>query len=146
MPDNTGPHVQVATFCERVLQEKDGVISVIRAIDRLALTIGSAAGGPVPSEIPPGLTIQPTLVISLRSDQARGRFTLRIVAQQPDTTLLPEFLADVMFEGEDRGVNVVLPMTLQPQEGLYWFDIRLGNQLLTRVPLRIIYQRLPGAS
>jgi len=30
----SGPYVQVAAFCERVLEEKDGVLTAVRIIDR----------------------------------------------------------------------------------------------------------------
>jgi hypothetical protein len=140
----TGPHVQIATFCERALVERDGVLSVIRAIDRLTVT----AGGPnVPDEMPTGQRVSPTLVVALRSDQAMGRHRVSIDAEQPDTTRLPTVHLDVMFEGQDRGVNLVLPMLLEAQEGLYWFNIKLDDdQLLSRVPLRIVYQRMPAIS
>ena len=32
-----GPYITMATFCEKVLQEADGVLSVIRIIERVAL-------------------------------------------------------------------------------------------------------------
>ena len=28
------------------------------------------------------------------------------------------------------------------QEGLYWFDVLLDDTLLTRIPFRVIYQRM----
>lgn len=142
MPD-TGPHVQLATFCDKVLVERDGVLSVIRAIDRIMVV---AAGQNVPTEIPEGQRVTPTLVVSLRSDQATGRHTVTIDGEQPDGSHLPTATFDVMFEGADRGVNAVIPMVLEPQEGLYWFNVRLGDQLLSRVPLRIMYQRMPTVS
>ena len=63
-----GPHVQVATLCEKALQEADGVLSIIRAIDRVIVT---AQGSEVPSELPQG-NLQLTLVVILKSDGARG--------------------------------------------------------------------------
>ena len=33
-PFERGPYIQVAAFCERVLQEADGVVSLIRIVDR----------------------------------------------------------------------------------------------------------------
>lgn len=48
----------------------------------------------------------------------------------------------VTFEG--RGytgavIDVNLDVGLE-HEGLYWFDVLLDDQLLTRVPLRVVYQ------
>jgi len=45
MPE-TGPHIVNATFCEKVLIEPDGVLSLIRLVDRFTQT----ATGPEPPE------------------------------------------------------------------------------------------------
>jgi len=138
----TGPHVQLATFCDKVLIERDGVLSVIRAIDRITVV---ASGGPaLPADLPEGHKVTPTLVVALRSDEAKGRHTISIVGEQPDGSRLPPANFDVTFEGGERGINLVLPMVLEPQEGLYWFEVWIGDQLLSRVALRIVYQRMPG--
>jgi hypothetical protein len=141
MPD-TGPHVQLAAFCEKVLHERDGVVSLIRVIDRITV---QAIGTGAPDEIPAGHIVNATLIVALRSDQAKGRYAVRVSGEQPDTTRLPDATVDVVFEGEDRGVNLIFPMALEAQEGLYWFDILLGDGLLSRVPLRVMYQRMPKA-
>ena len=142
-----GPHVTLATFCDKVLIERDGVLSVIRAVDRLMVL---AVGPGAPAEIPERHRVEPTLVVSLHSDEATGRHAVTIDGEQPDGSRLPSRAFDVTFEPGDRGINLVLPMSLEAVEGLYWFDIRLdanddgGGQLLSRVPLRIMYQRMPG--
>jgi hypothetical protein len=45
-----GPHVGIAVLCEKVLQEGDGVLSLIRVVDRI---IHSAVGPEAPDEMPP---------------------------------------------------------------------------------------------
>ena len=137
----SGPYVQLATICEKALQEADGVLSIIRAVDRLTLT---AQGTNVPDELPQGM-LQPTLVVALKSDDARGRHPVTLRIQQPSGLYLPERSFDVMFEGEERGVNLILQLQIEAEEGLYWFEILVNDQLLTRVPLRVIYQRIPTA-
>ena len=48
----------------------------------------------------------------------------------------------VHFEGEDRGVQVMLPVTFEAdQEGLYWFEVGFEGVRLTRMSLRVLYQR-----
>jgi len=135
-----GPYVQLATFCEKVLQEQDGVISIIRAIDRIILTTSDPQA---PSELPPG-NIATTLVVALRSDDARGRHPVEIRVQEPSGAYGPSQTLDVVFEGEDRGANLVLNAAVSAVEGLYWFEVRINDAVLTRVPLRIIYQRIRG--
>lgn len=133
-----GPYVQLATICERVLQESTGVLSVIRAIDRFIVT---AHGQGAPPELPQG-ALGVTLVITLKSDDARGRHPVILRIQQPNGVTLPERSFDVVFEGEERGVNLLLELEIEVLEGLYWFDVFVNDQLLTRVPLRIMYQRI----
>jgi hypothetical protein len=133
----TGPHLQVAAFCERSLQEADGVLSLIRLIDRVTHV---ATGPDVPDEMPP-VTINTTLVVVLKADRARGRHTLRIRPEDPAGMRLPALEVQVLLEGEERGVQLVQPLAFEARrEGLYWFDVLLDDTLLTRMPLRVVYQ------
>jgi hypothetical protein len=51
--------------------------------------------------------------------------------------------SDNLFEGEDRGVNLILNLNIVvDQEGVYWFNVLLEDQFVTRIPLRIFYQRI----
>lgn len=134
-----GPHVQLATFCDHVLQEKDGVLSVIRAIDRAIVTLPAGA----PPELPEGF-VTTTLVLSLKAGDAQGRYPVTIRAQQPSGVYMPDQILDVTFERDERGVNFVLNVRVPAIEGLYWFEIFVNEDLLTRIPLRIMYQRVPG--
>jgi hypothetical protein len=141
-----GPYLQVAAACEKVLQEQDGVLSVIRMIDRFIL---GAVGPDAPDEMPP-LPVNFTLLVVLKSGGARGRYTVHLTIESPSGERMPnELTLPLLLEGEERGVNMVIPVGLQVEhEGLYWFDIWLGDprvseraeELLTRVPLRIVYQ------
>jgi len=135
-----GPYVQFATICDRVLREADGVLSIIRAVDRVIITADPEA----PSELPEGrLTL--TLVVSLKSDDARGRHPVTIQVHEPSGIAEEPKALEALFEGEERGVNLLVDFDLVAKEGLYWFDIGIHDRLLTRVPLRVIYQRIPGA-
>jgi hypothetical protein len=134
-----GPYVQAALICERVLDEKDGVLSIIRVIDRITITTSGAAP---PKEMPP-TTVTFVLLVTLKSGDFRGRFTLRMIPTTPSGKKLNEMSAGILLEGEERGINVVMNAQFQAQEeGLYWFDVVFEEQLLTRIPLRLIYQRL----
>jgi hypothetical protein len=142
MPGETGgPYVQMACFCERVLQEKDGVISIIRVIDRLIVT---ASGMDSPEEMVGGQINFPVVIV-LKAGFARGSHTLKLIPISPSGSKMGETNMAVLFEGDDRGVTVILQVTLPAQEeGLYWFDVILSDQLLTRIPFRLVYQRLTG--
>jgi hypothetical protein len=51
MPEFPEPYLKFGLLCERVLEEKDGVLSFVRVVDRF--TVG-VKGAKVPAEMPPG--------------------------------------------------------------------------------------------
>lgn len=143
----TGPYVAAALFCERVLQEGDGVLSAIRIIDQQIL---HALGTELPADMPPAI-MSATLLITLKAGQTRGRYAVRVAPEAPSGEQLPAVDFAVNFHGGDgeQGINLVVPLQMQvAQEGLYWFDVLWLDSrseatepaLLTRVPLRVVYQ------
>lgn len=96
------------------------------------------------AELPEGGVIPTTLLVALKSGDAQGRHPVTVRAQQPNGTYLPDQTFDATFEQGERGVNLILNLALPMIEGLYWFDVLVSETLLTRVPLRIMYQRVPG--
>ena len=83
------------------------------------------------------------LVIALKSGFMRGSYSLRLVPNTPSGKLLGETAVGVLLEGDDRGVNVVLNVqVIAQEEGLYWFELFFESQLLTKIPFRVVYQRL----
>ena len=135
----SGPFINAAFFCERVIEDKEGVLSAIRIIDRV---FNTAIGLDTPSSMPP-MPIGLTLVISLKSGAAKGRVDVRIAVERPSGLQADIASAlSVVLEGEDRGANLVMNLGLTlTEEGLYWFDVYIEKELATRVPLRIVYQR-----
>jgi hypothetical protein len=77
---DTGPFVNVAAFCERVLQEKDNVLSAIRIVDQINV---QALGDVAPEDLPAGSTIQSTLLVMLKAGDARGPQTIQVVIEDP---------------------------------------------------------------
>jgi hypothetical protein len=139
MPDPSGPHLTAAIICERILNEQDGVVSAIRIIDRVWFVTGED-GQPLNPQHPI------TLFISFKSGSARGSFTVAIHLEKPSGEQAPVLEAPVFFEGEERGVNIVLNAGFEPEEaGLYWFDVLFEGNRVTRMPLRAIYQSQPSA-
>jgi hypothetical protein len=145
---DTGPHLQVAAICERVIEDKQGVLSLIRVVDQI---VHSAVGPDVPDEMPPFTITELSMVIMLRADQARGRYALKIRPVDPSGRDLPVMQTPIHLES-GRGVNVVLPLQFRVEmEGPYWFDILFSagtghDRLLSRVPLQVLYrpQRIPA--
>jgi hypothetical protein len=137
-----GPWVQMALFCEKALQESDGVISPIRVVDR----VFHSAMSPTPPAAMPPFPYQLTMVVALKAGEATGRSTVAIETESPDgiTRAGPSF--DVLWEAPDRGNNLIVGMQMVfEKEGLYWFNVLCDGQLLTRIPLRVVYRATTGS-
>src|ERR1700730_425082 len=101
--ESSGPYLVAALHCERVLQEKDETISVIRMVDRIVVTVNALGS---PETIPP-TSVNLNALISLKSGSARGRGTVKWRVETPSGLKLPDQLLPVLFEGDDRGVNLI---------------------------------------
>ena len=125
-----------ALFCDKVLQEQSGVLSLIRIIDRWNI-----AG---PSETMPTTSIQTVLCMSFKSGIFRGPANVTVTPIGPNGNRLRTMIRQqVNFEGDDdRGINLNVNMAFPVTEsGLYWFEIAVDDEVLTRTPLRVLYQR-----
>jgi hypothetical protein len=146
MISSDGPFLNVATVCEKVLQEQDGTLTAVRLIDRVFFMLTPDGSLQLPRH-------PIVFYIALKSGSARGRFAIDVEREKPSGEVSPIFSFPVLFEGEERGVNIVVNALFEPdQEGLYWFNVRLTDPqerpaadrpLLTRVPLRAVYQPMP---
>lgn len=131
-----GPYLNSAVLCERVLQEQDGVPSLIRIVDRLVVsgTVSETAFASQPINL--------VAFINFKSGKARGSHNVIIQQESPSGIRQPEARLSVLFEGEDRGINLVMGVNLvATEEGLHWFDIGLDETFVTRIPLRVVHQQ-----
>ena len=134
-----GPYIQMAGLCEQVIEDKAGSFSLIRIIDTITHT---EAHPDAPTDMPP-VTYPMKLVIMLKSGRARGRHELKIIPELPSGENKPPFTRSAQMEGEERGFNNIINMVFTfTMEGLYWFNIYLDDSLLTKIPLRIKYNRV----
>jgi hypothetical protein len=135
--ENTGggPHVQAAFLCERVMQEVDSVLSFIRVVDKFTR--------PRPSQQIPPQPVQVTLVTALKGGAVpTGNYKIKSRLYKPDATVpLIEAENDAFFPGlPEAGVTIETPLLfLADEEGLYWVDVMFMEQLITRVPFRVIF-------
>lgn len=134
-----GPYLQAGCFCETVIEDKTGALSLIRIIDTLTHT----EAGPAPPEELVPFPFALKMVLMLKSGKARGRANLRIVPEMPTGASLDPVTLTVHFEGEEKGQNVITNVALTfEHEGLYWFKVYLDDTVLTAIPLRIRYNRV----
>jgi hypothetical protein len=145
MPESNGPYLNYAVFCEKVLRETDGVLSLIRIIDRATVTItaSTAPGGQVVPQLllPPAPPVPVTLVIGLKSGDFTGSVPVKMRIDTPSGFRLPDYETSAVFRGQEEGAVMVLPLQIPAQdEGVYWFVVEVSGEEITRVPLRISKQ------
>ena len=139
IPFSQGPYLAAAFLCETILQENDGRHSIIRIIDR----INRQAIGTAPPKTMEPFDYSIDLYISFKRGSARGPMMMRVRLEKPDATSDQIFARELTFEGDaERGVNHVAHLRLGlGMTGLYWFDVILADQRVTRIPMRVAYSR-----
>jgi hypothetical protein len=134
-----GPYVQVAAICMTPLLEQHGplsALSVIRIQDRIQL-----AG--ITDQMQPQPLNALWLVVALRAGAMEGKCTLQVIPTSPSGKQLPGLSVPILFEGPERLAFVATPLgVIATEEGLYWFEITLEGTPVSKVPLRVMYQKL----
>jgi len=133
--DKPRPYVTAALLCEKVLQEKDEVLSVLRIIDRLQYRLEMPE--PIPKDLKPIINIQG--LVGIKSGPCKGEHAIKVIAEKPNGERKEAASYPVTFLGGDHGQNIILNIGLGiDQDGLYWFDVVFDEEVLTRIPLMVI--------
>ena len=132
----SGPWVQLAAFCEKVIQDARGVLSLINVVDRFTVPILPLEGTArifIPSVY---------MVLAFKAGEARGRHMLSVDRIGPDGLREPSPQQwPMLFGSEDRRHQVILEMPIPHEpEGVYGFEARIDERVMTRLPLRIVHQ------
>ena len=132
-----GPFLNAALICERILEEKDGVKSAIRIIDRITHT---KSGQNPPKEMEP-FNHNLSLLVKLKSGSVRGVYPIKVTLISPSGENPQPLEISVNFEGEeDRGIDLIVQIQARFEvPGIYWFEVSLKDDFLTRIPMRVIY-------
>ena len=139
-----GPYLNAAFLCEKVLEQKDGVLSAIRIVDRITHSYTASTENPS-SNIPPTKAEFAFLLI-LKSGQNPGVTNIKIIPKKPDNSELPPLNSTMHLDPPDnRGANLVFnaAMTLD-QQGVWWFEVFINDVPRTKIPLEVIF--LPQAT
>lgn len=134
----SGPIIQVACLCERVLREGDGTLSIIRAIDTWTVENNSPGA---PQKMPEFETFLHYLVL-VKAGEAKGRFSYLVEFEKPsgETKILGKL--DASFTGgpnEGASLDFGLKLSIE-HEGLHWIN------LYEEVPTVSDYRRAVGKS
>ncbi|WP_447978129.1 hypothetical protein [Candidatus Nitrospira bockiana] len=132
-----GPYINAALICENIIEDKHGVLSAIRIIDRIVRT---AQGPNAPKEMEP-FEYEFYILVVLKTGEAGGTYTVTIQPKKPIEDVMPPFRQTVHLEPTaERGANIVAKTRFRfDVPGLWWFDVLLNEVRITRMYLRIIY-------
>ncbi len=140
MPDETGvnePHVS-AIFCERVLDEKDGMLSAIRIMDGVTVQI--------PAELPPDfqIPVEASVVILVRGGPSPAEYDVRLGYETPSgKRVRPQVGHHLVIPENKVGGNVIVHARFAAEEeGLHWFFVYLNDRTSAKIPLLVSIDRI----
>jgi len=133
------PLLLAAIVCEQILEERDGVLSATRIVDRFVLQRSDAPG------VVAGLQVRYLAMLrrggaSIQSGDHEASILLRYPSGRREViTTDPWNVSWPDGDGEDEGVNLTVRLTLAlPEEGLYWLDLLFDGSPVASTPLRVI--------
>ena len=131
------PYLKLGTICERVLEEKDGVLSLIRIVDRFTFTI---TGKEPPGQLPRVVRLL-TIIMSWVGGLGSHEAAFNIISPGGETQRSPRSWS-FSLDAINRGHNIIvtLPVSMA-REGVYWIEFILNDQVKSRVPFQVIYER-----
>jgi len=121
-------------MCEKILQEKDGVLSAIRLVDSFFVERPTQA---LPENITAG--IQLSALVSLKSGDITGEQEIQIKLRKPSGEMKDIGAWRVVFNGGEHGANFITNMMLSGTEyGLFWLDVVWQGEVLTSIPIKVV--------
>jgi hypothetical protein len=128
---NTRPLVSVATVCEKVLTEKDNVLSCIRLVDIFRM--------PPEAQSQPDVALPVSALIALKAGDFLGEGELSLVVETPDGTRneVPTKWP-LLFDGPLAGANVNFAFGIYIRHlGTTWVEVLWNGDLLTKFPVKL---------
>lgn len=138
-----GPYLITAALCEKVLVEKNNTASLIRIVDQMVVQMPPTVqlpGGVVPSVPQVQPTVALVLAVMFKNGKLDGTRELRVAVIAPSGLRATESRTTLLFQGgEAGGVNAFVNLVMGlGEEGVYWFEIWLGDDFQTKCPLRVV--------
>ncbi len=127
------PHINVAAFCESVLEEKSNSTSLIRMFSFIQTS-------KVDPDARPKQDVNLTPYLMLRSYDPVIEGPLQMRHVRPDGEVDEwKTIIDLQLT-EDQEQAVVISVRLWPYpEGPHWFEFRFNDQILMRLPLHVAF-------
>jgi hypothetical protein len=133
-PAPRGPWVQLAAFCSYALKEQDGVLSVVRIVDRFTVKVSASAGEIVP--------IQTKIALGFKPDDYRGTGQLVFQMATPSGAVEVAGEMTVEFAGGPSGVHIIGDFAYGArEEGQHWLEVLVNGDVKTRMPFHVTILR-----
>jgi len=145
MPDER-PYLAAALMCERVLEEKDQVLSLIRVVDNYFV---QRLPKDLPGEVKPSISLVAVLCFKKsHGERAPAKHSVSLVLHKPSGRIMKALgqlneamVASFIFEGEKTSANIVVDASLPLDEvelGPYWFEVTVDGEFMTRIPFKLL--------
>lgn len=131
------PYLAAAFLCERVLLEKDEVLTAVRIVDTFHVSVPKN----LPADAKPAIQI--TVLLGFKKaigDQPeKHQAALRVQAPSGEISERPPTL-DFYFKAEEvTGANLILTLNLPVREfGTYRIDVLVDDDHVTTIPFRLL--------
>jgi hypothetical protein len=126
---NSKPLICVASACEKVLQEMDGVFSGIRFVDTFHVS----------PMAPPDAQIAFSLLVLLKAGDfvGEGEVSLKIMTPDGRTSQFPQKWP-VPLGPANAGVNIIVGFAVAAKYlGRTWIDVCWNSEVLTSIPITL---------
>jgi hypothetical protein len=131
------PYLKYGVICERVMQEKDDVISLIRIVDKFTITI---TGREPPDQLPEAVKVF-TIVMCWAGGLGTHEATFNIQTPGGEVQPSPQswsFNLDAL--NRSHSIIVTLPVRIT-KPGIYWVQFVLNSEVKSRIPFQVLYER-----
>lgn len=131
------PYLSAALICETALNEKSGVVSLIRLIDTMSMTIHAQPRREDEQERVNAITLKFNVFLSFRGGPARGKREAVLEFYHPNgNQVLRGGPYPMVFTSDEQGQNVNIELSVVLKDaGLYWFNVVMQDRVLSRMPL-----------
>lgn len=135
------PSLRFACLCDNVIEDKEGVFSLIRIVDRVTVAV---RGYKVPEKMP-AVRHKVKLAVGWTAGVGRHSMNVRITTPSGAVKELQPF--DFALKSVEQNQNFVGDVNLVlSEQGLYWIEVLLNGRVRTRLPWRIVYEPEEGAA
>ncbi|MDT4953581.1 MAG: hypothetical protein QOJ02_1719 [Acidobacteriota bacterium] len=130
------PYLLSAVFCEKVLDEKDNILSAIRIIERLTVEFIQ----PVPPD-PSPVMIETMILIKFATVGIEGEYNLHLKMRNPAGKESELVSLPIIVKTENPGFNFKASVSIGlTVEGFYWLLVYLDDKFFTQTPLEVVFR------